>query len=101
VNVLCPYGKGDIFTINDVMILDEDSDQDFPIVAAPREVPPVFAAPALPTPVAVKRKLNMEDAIAEEADDDASSDSALDAMAAAAMDDASLDSAADAINELD
>jgi hypothetical protein len=90
-----------LVTINGVMILDEDSDQDFPIVAAPREVPPVFAAPALPTPVAVKRKLNMEDAIAEEAEDDASSDSALDAMAAAAVDDASLDSAVDAMNELD
>jgi hypothetical protein len=51
--------------------------------------------------VAVKRKLKMEDAIAEEADDDASSDSALDAMAAAAVDDASLDSAVDAMNELD
>jgi hypothetical protein len=43
----------------------------------------------------------MEDAMAEEAEDDASSDSALEAMAAAAVDDASPDSPMDAMNELD
>jgi hypothetical protein len=90
-----------LVTRNGEMILDEDSDQDVPIVAAPREVPPVFAAPALPTPVAVKIKLNMEDAMAEEAEDDASSEFALEAMAAEAVDDASPDSPMDAMNELD